>query len=227
MPIYNACTLGHFFIMHGLIQTQVFIAVFVLCSVGGAAITVHIPTNLDVVREHIKQQGSVDVLSLKSYLIGPSGVGKTTTLRRLTGEIDHLSPKGINEPLPVRIYDHTEQSSVLISEGWKSLELNEQCQALCSYILKSPSSSKSTTTQLPSTAGTDEITAAITSLVRQKDWENIHEFLKNLDNFTLLNFVDIGGPHEMLPLLLHGLALNLIFLNMSQGLDSPYTGVQI
>ena len=199
---------------------------FVLCSVGGAAIAVHIPTNLDVVRVHIKQQGSVDVLSLKSYLIGPSRVGKTTTLRRLTGEIDHLSPKGIYESLPVRIYDRTEQSSVLISEGWKSLELNEQCQALCSYILKSPApSSKSTTTQLPSTAGTDEITAALTSLVRQKDWENIHEFLKNLDNFTLLNFVDIGGPHEMLPLLLHGLALNLIFFNMSQGLNSSYTVV--
>ena len=47
-------------------------------------------TDFAVVKEHIKQQGSVDVLSLKSYLIGPSRVGKTTTRRRLTGEIEPL-----------------------------------------------------------------------------------------------------------------------------------------
>ena len=57
-----------------------------LVSIGTAE------TDFAVVKEHIKQQGSVDVLSLKSYLIGPSRVGKTTTRRRLTGESTTCHP---------------------------------------------------------------------------------------------------------------------------------------
>ena len=253
-------------------------------------------------REHIKQQGSVDVLSLKSFLIGPSRVGKTTTLRRLTGEIDHLSPNeivpstGIDTSLTVQLYHDTEQSSVLISEGWKSQGLNEQCRALCSCILNpqsSTSSSRSTAQQnatsledscssekqstsikpsslspsveipssvIPSSSESlmvqptssaevisdtesifnesssishssnsdpeqDEITSALRLLIKEKDWEKIREFLKS-KKFTLLHIVDIGGQpefHEILPLLLHGLALNLIFFNLTQDLDSSYT----
>ena len=57
------------------------------------------------------------------------------------------------------------------------------------------------------------------------DWKTIGEFLENLD---LLNIVDIGGQpefHEILPMLLHGPALNLIFFNVTHDLDSPYTVV--
>ena len=78
------------------------------------------------------------------------------------------------------------------------------------------------------TALTDELTTALSSLVKQKDWQSIREFLKETDMLTLLHIVDIGGQpecHEILPLLLHGLALNLIFLNVTQDLDSPYTVV--
>ena len=78
------------------------------------------------------------------------------------------------------------------------------------------------------TALTDELTTALSSLVKAKDWESIREFLKETDMLTLLHIVDIGGQpecHEILPLLLHGLALNLIFLNVTQDLDSPYTVV--
>ena len=244
------------------------------------------------------------MLSLKSYLIGPPCVGKTTTLRRLTGEIDHLSPNeivpstGINTPLTVQLYQDTEQSSVLISEGWKSQGLSEQCRALCSCILnypssssshntthrqsesstekqstsvesssssvesssssvKSPSSKKqsssssskvetvsnteptntasfpipsssssSTTTQpeyVSFTAETDEITDVL-SLVKKKDWEKIRAYLK-ADNFTLINIVDIGGQpefHEILPLLLHGLAFGMLFIDMTKTLDHKY-----
>ena len=250
-----------------------------------------------VVKEHIKQQGSVDVLSLKSFLVGPSRVGKTTTLRRLTEEIDHLLPNeivpstGIEEPLTVQLYHYTEQSSVLISEGWKSQGLNEQCQALCSCILKPSSSSRRSTTQQsastslkkspvsekqsasvessklpslvkqsssvapseaetmisntdivsssipspssttsasqskqasPSTATQDEITSALDLLVKKRDWKQIRAFLK-VQNFTLINIVDIGGQpefHEILPLLMHGLAFSMLFFDMTQGLDS-------
>ena len=226
-------------------------------------------------KEHIKQQGSVDVLSLKSYLIGPSRVGKTTTLRRLTRKIDHLSPDeivpstGIEAPLTVQLYHDTEQSSVLISEGWHSQGLNEQCRAICGRVLNSPipppstsaSESKSSLSfsrkpfslfksgtrntkprdRLPSPSNSkptlltdqqddinaqDEITSALTSLVKKDNWKTIQKFLKELKYFTFIHILDIGGQpefHEILPLLLHGHALNLIFLNISQDLDSPYT----
>ena len=239
------------------------------------------------------------MLSLKSFLIGPSRVGKTTTRRRLTGEIDHLSPDeivpstGIDAPLTVQLYHDTEQSSVLITEGWKSQGLSEQCRALCSCILNpqsrssdstslkpssllksspsiktpslvtpsthssvtpstskssaapsssdegisdtesidnesssapSPSASDSIISQLRPDPKQDEITSTLRSLIKQNDWERIREFLKS-NEFTILHIVDIGGQpefHEILPLLLHGHALNLIFLNMTQDLDSSY-----
>ena len=222
------------------------------------------------------------VLSLKSFFIGPSCVGKTTARRRLTHEIDHLSPNeivpstGIDAPLTVQLYHETDRSSVLLSErGWRCMGLEEQGLTLCSQVINTPlsppssssdtrPSSQSTATALPvptggktkplskllnrikqkwknrnlsashsddtkeATALTDELTTALSSLVKHKDWESIRDFLKETDMLTLLHIVDIGGQpecHEILPLLLHGLALNLIFLNVTQDLDSPYTVV--
>ena len=211
-------------------------------------------------------------------------MGKTTARRRLTHEIDHLSPNeivpstGIDAPLTVQLYHDTDRSSVLLSEfegGWRSQGLEEQCRTLCSLVINTPlsqtapsssilsqprPSSQSTATATPvparsqskplsklvnrlrqkwknltsrskdkeTTALTDELTTALSSLVKAKDWESIREFLKETNMLTLLHIVDIGGQpecHEILPLLLHGLALNLIFLNVTQDLDSPYTVV--
>ena len=260
--------------------------------------------NFTVVKEHIEQQGSVDVLSLKSYLIGPSCVGKTTTRRRLTGEIEHLSPDevvpstGIDAPVTVQVhelYRSIEQCDVLITEEWKSQCLEAQCQALCSYILNiedaiqqeannvqensielipsastelSPvlmkshsveatskkredfvptisaepvhvhvSDTESTDDESPSPSGhsivsprprqddkEDEFTSELRSLIENRDWKGIRKFLTS-DKFTLLHIIDIGGQpefHEILPLLLHGQAINLIFLDMSQDMNSPY-----
>ena len=211
-------------------------------------------------KEHIKQQGSVDVLSLKSYLIGPSRVGKTTTLRRLTGKIDHLSPDeivpstGIEAPLTVQLYTHkVEQSSVLVSEGWQIQELNEQCQSLFSHIHNSAISSSSkkciseqikSSTVKPTESADTESADTVSSFPTQSkpvvqddiisqftlpiDVENTRLKLKNLKDFTLVHFIDIGGQpefHEILPLLLHGLALNMLFFDLTQNLDSPYTVV--
>ena len=248
--------------------------------------------NRKLVSSHIQQQGSVGVLSLKSFFIGPSCVGKTTARRRHTHEIDHLSADeivpstGIDAPLTVQLYHETDRSSILLSDherGWRSLGLEEQGLTLCSHVINTPlsppssssdtrPSSQSTATALPAptatalpaptggktkplskllnrikqkwknrnlsasrsddtkeaTALTDELTTALSSLVKHKDWESIRDFLKETDMLTLLHIVDIGGQpecHEILPLLLHGLALNLIFLNVTQDLDSPYTVV--
>ena len=165
---------------------------------------------------------------------------------------DEIVPStGIDAPITVQLYHDIDRSSVLLSEGgWRSQGLEEQCRALCSRILNSPaapSSSRSTTR--PSTAAIsspgpatlvqdwdnlthrtrDELVAtALTKLVKDEDWETIQEFLKNTDILSFLHFIDIGGQpefHEILPLLLHGMALNMIFFNVTHDLDSPYTVV--
>ena len=165
---------------------------------------------------------------------------------------DEIVPStGIDAPITVQLYRDIDRSSVLLSEGgWRSQGLEEQCQALCSRVLNSPaapSSSRSTTR--PSTAASsspgpatlvqdwdnlthrtqDELVAtALTKLVKDEDWKTIQEFLKNTKSLSFLHFIDIGGQpefHEILPLLLHGLALNLIFFNVTHDLDSPYTVV--
>ena len=220
-----------------------------------------------IIQQHIQQQGSVPVRSLKGFMIGPSRVGKTTARRRLTHEIVHISPDeivpstGIDAPITVQLYRDIDRSSVLLSErGWRNQGLEEQCHALCSRILNppdAPSNSRSRrrikrrvmSTTRPSTAASnspdpatlvqdwdnltdrtrDELVAtALTELVKDEDWETIQEFLKNTDILSFLHFVDIGGQpefHEILPLLLHGMALNLIFFNVTHDLDSPYTVV--
>ena len=262
--------------------------------------------NKNLVERHIQQHGSVDLLSLKSFFIGPSCVGKTTARRRLTYEITHISPDdivpstGIDPPLTVQLYHETDQSSVLLSEeGWKSLGLREQCRTLCSHVINNPlpppsssstlpmrsslqstiptthistTSSSSTafsqkpvamstptddlsttttasihdltTTHDPIDESTDDpvtdddkptdkptndmtdLIAEISTLVKDEDWESIRELLKERGILAFLHIIDIGGQpefHEILPLLLHGLALNLIFLNVTQDLDSSYT----
>ena len=267
--------------------------------------------------KHIQQHGSVDLLSLKSFFIGPSCVGKTTALRRLTNEISHISPNdivpstGIDAPLTVHLYHETDRLSMLLSaeQGWKSLGLREQCQTLCSHVINNPLPPPSSSSTLPmrpslestlssfpahiasspnistaltleaapssamstptdeltiapnTTASIDDLTtthdniddtdestdepvtdddeptdrptgdktdliAEISTLVKDEDWESIRELLKERGILALLHIIDIGGQpefHEILPLLLHGLALNLIFLNVTQDLDSSYT----
>ena len=99
------------------------------------------------------------VLSLKSFFIGPSCVGKTTARRRLTHEIDHLSPNeivpstGIDAPLTVQLYHETDRSSVLLSEfegGWRSQGLEEQCRTLCSLVINTPLSQPAPSSSLVS-----------------------------------------------------------------------------
>ena len=165
---------------------------------------------------------------------------------------DEIVPStGMDAPVTVQLYRGIDRSSVLLSEeGWRSQGLEEQCRALCSSVLNSPaapSSSKSITT--PSTAASsspgpatlvqdwdnlthrtqDElVSTALTELVKVEDWKTIQEFLKNTNSLSFLHFIDIGGQpefHEILPLLLHGMALNLIFFNITHDLDSPYTVV--
>ena len=186
-------------------------------------------------QHHIQQQGSVPVRSLKGFMIGPSRVGKTTARRRLTHEIVHISPDeivpstGIDAPITVQLYRDIDRSSVLLSEGrWRSQGLEEQYRALCSHILNSPATPVHDWDCLSHQAQDELVATALTELVKDEDWKTIQEFLKNTDILSFVHFIDIGGQpefHEILPLLLHGMAINLIFFNVTHDLDSPYTVV--
>ena len=88
--------------------------------------------NRNLVKKHTKKQGSLPVQSLKLFLTGPSCVGKTTARRRLTEEITNIScdeivpSTGIDAPVTVELYHPTEQSSLLLSTGWRCQGLEEQ-----------------------------------------------------------------------------------------------------
>jgi len=67
--------------------------------------------------------------------------------------------------------------------------------------------------------------AVLTSLVNEQDWNAVREKLKEIEDMTILHMMDCGGHpecHEILPLLLEGRALSLIFLNLTHDLDKTY-----
>jgi len=80
---------------------------------------------------------------------------------------------------------------------------------------------------LPSQSSTlvDEVLADLTELVEIQDWKRVREKLKAIEDVSILHIVDCGGHpecHEILPLLLEGRALSLIFLNLTHDLDKTY-----
>ena len=77
----------------------------------------------------------------------------------------------------------------------------------------------------PSPAIDDNV---LTSLVEAQDWKAVREKLKAIEDMTILHMMDCGGHpecHEILPLLLEGRALSLVFLNLTHGLDKTYNVV--
>ena len=161
---------------------------------------------------------------------------------------------GIDSPVTVPLYCDIDQSSVNISKKrWRRQGIGEQFRDLCSFLnnllsssSSNNSSSRSTTSRSqPTTTDSlvpgpqqdeenpthhilDEVIEKLADRVDDKDWKTIGEYLENADLLDLLHIVDIGGQpefHEILPLLLHGPVLNLIFFNVTHNLDSPYTVV--
>ena len=67
--------------------------------------------------------------------------------------------------------------------------------------------------------------AVLTSLVEAQDWKAVREKLKAIEDVTILHMMDCGGHpecHEILPLLLEGRSLSLLFLNLTHNLDKTY-----
>ena len=101
-------------------------------------------TNL--IKKEIEQQGSISLHILKCILVGGPGVGKTTTMLRLLGQMVNIaqttstdgnsvtSPSTGIDPARVvkfhKLYTDNIEMAVMLEKEWKSLSLDEQLGAL-------------------------------------------------------------------------------------------------
>ena len=218
-----------------------------------------------LIKQHIKQQGSLGLRSVRTLFIGPARVGKTSTKKNLIGQRSPsvVSPSTvIDKPVTVPVYAAAQSETVL---GWKPQDLQEQVQTIFNHILASqdsPSSSstagsatqasqslagnpathvrgsstvtrskqeKATPTQEKTTptqaAAADYVMDQLSPYMSRGDWQTVRGKLKEIEDVTFLQLIDVGGQpelHEVLPLLLHGQALNLLFFRLDKELDEAY-----
>ena len=99
--------------------------------------------------------------------------------------------------------------------------------SLSSPILSSavPETTPQTTTDLVLPPSKNFDSRYIRSLIKKKSWKKMRNLLKEFKDVTLLNVVDTGGQPEyqdILPVLLGGSGLSLLFLNLMQDPEKPY-----
>ena len=219
-----------------------------------------------LLRQHIAEEGKLNITVAKAILYGPPGVGKTTLMKRLIGEMKNLGPNishsqstGINAPITVPVYKDIESREIIVDQ-WKHHTMEKILQ-ICISCIKSevvePSSiSKPIVNQFPdkqkerevqahdqyeesdlssvdqheATRNDRELPEDLPSLVKncieRASFMELRDQLKDIENVTLLQLVDIGGQpefHEIYPLLLSGPALYLLFLDLSRDINEIFT----
>ena len=100
---------------------------------------------MDLLHDHIVQEGSVSLRAAKSLLYGPPNVGKTSLRMRLTGEIENLSQvipptsTGIEKAITVNLYHLVDSKSVLIDNTncWRSQDIESQVNTIINCVLQS------------------------------------------------------------------------------------------
>ena len=165
----------------------------------------------------------------------------------------HSPSTGVDTPITVPVYRTVESSLVVpADEDWREQGLDKIFQIILNFLSPSKlkisissntiSSTASTTASSSLTSSTtiseevmstnnaalspDPVSSLINDCIKDGNWRSLSEKLKSLENVTLLQIVDVGGQpefHEILPLLLNGPALYLLFLNLTQKLDQLYT----
>ena len=83
------------------------------------------------IEAHIVEEGSIPLRVVRCGLSGAPGVGKTSSMRRLTNKIENLKgmptlpSTGIEPPITVPLYGTTKQLPVLIAEQeWNPQDLD-------------------------------------------------------------------------------------------------------
>ena len=159
-------------------------------------------------------------------------------------ECGPMPSTGIEKPEVVhlchRLYHDSAEMSLMIEKEWKSLSLEDQLGALLylSEIAKIPLEtspelvvvSPSHFSQPFSSRALEEPSSKspldrqgkfteIEELIKHSEWREAHQMLKGITQTTIMHITDTGGQpefFEILPLLLRGPSLTLIFLNLAQ-----------
>ena len=160
-----------------------------------------------------------------------------------------LPSTGFEKPvtIEVELYPKAQKTSVRVTHGlthgtiWKHQNLKQQCQILCSNSLhyasssghsRSPATSSLSATIISSDGEVARNTAGgpplvdkhLSSLIQAEEWGLVRNEL-GIEDHTVIHMVDCGGHpefHEILPLLLEGEALSLLFFNMSYDFDRTF-----
>ena len=94
------------------------------------------------IEAHIVEEGSIPLRVVRCGLFGAPGVGKTSSMKRLTNEIENLKgmpslpSTGIEPPITVPLYGTTQQLPVLIADQeWNPQDLDSQLQTILQCII--------------------------------------------------------------------------------------------
>ena len=140
----------------------------------------------------------------------PSSLGDDDSFSSPEQEVDNLgSVVSSNEPNP------------LVTATIPSLAPGRVSEALAQPT-KSYSPGQSVAKPIPPSERIDS--HYIRNLIKNKKWKKMRSLLE-FNDVTLLNIVDTGGQPEyqdIIPVLLGGSGLSLLFFNLSQELEKPY-----
>ena len=99
---------------------------------------------MELIEQHIAEQGGIILRVSKAILYGEPVSGKTCTRKRLTGEIENLKQggpfpsTGIEKPHTINLYHNTEKCTFLPTKSsteWKEQDIKAQCQTILEHIL--------------------------------------------------------------------------------------------
>ena len=171
---------------------------------------------------------------MKWLLVGPPRVGKSTTLKRLLGQkvqCDSSSPSTDLAENPIEINldlkDFCTKATVIPTTSrqnkWKHYSTRELAQIFLSRIknMRNGSTANAVPGGVPDVDDPGiEIMAHISDLVDDPNFANIVEDV--FEDSATVHITDTGGQpefHEILPILLRGPALYLVFFSLAQKLD--------
>ena len=211
---------------------------------------------LDIVQQYSLEE-KIAIRSVKCFLTGLPGIGKTTFLRRVSEDIVNLklageescSSTGLEAPLPVYVPDDTQilPATVRDFDRWKVQRSNEDSAAVMIELFRSkplamPEASKIAPSKAPPVIGhtrsTKEVVGrpevdSVTVETPRPQYDQVSQYIehvleskgissvKQLQNMSMVYFIDTGGQpefHEILPVILRGSALYLVFFSLAHEL---------
>ncbi len=192
--------------------------------------------NVDVSKSAImiKDKSKWDRLkSLKSEITASLyGVQKDQSQQEQASEIKQQTPSRDRQQKPSEDTLQKPSEPQTLFEDKLQTPSEDKTHAPTEDKIQSPLEDKTqspleTETQTPSQeseAGLDM--QKIKLLIKKGHLKEVEELLQNVDEITMLYIMDLGGQpefYEILPLLIHGPLLGLLFISLSLPLDEPFT----